>query len=226
MMIEIPNLLTPEELKLCRDRLAAAAWTDGRATAGTRGALVKRNLQLAEDSAEANELAQIVMRALQRNQLVVATAFPHSMTRPAFSRYEPGMTYGFHNDAAIMPMPRTPRTIRADVAGTLFLSEPDEYDGGELQIEDSVGSGGAKLPAGHLLLYPANTTHRVAPVTRGARHVSFFWIQSMVRNETHRRLLFDIDRSLAELNRAVPDHPALSRISSVYHNCLRIWGEL
>ncbi|MBV8979255.1 MAG: Fe2+-dependent dioxygenase [Alphaproteobacteria bacterium] len=224
MMINIPNVLTAEELKLCRDKLAAATWTDGRATAGARGALVKRNLQLAEDSAEATEMAQIVLRALQRNQLVIATAFPHSITRPNFSRYEPGMTYGFHSDAAIMPMPRTPRTIRADVAGTLFLSEPGEYDGGELQIED--GSGMAKLPAGHLVLYPANTTHRVAPITRGARHVSFFWIQSIVRNETHRRILFDIDRSLAELNPALPDHPALSRISAVYHNCLRLWGEV
>jgi PKHD-type hydroxylase len=223
MLIRIANVLTAEELATCRARLAAASWTDGRATAGQQSAKVKDNLQLAEDSADARDLGQIVVRALERNPHFMAAALPRHVFPPNFNRYELGMTYGSHVDNAIRQVGRSTLRLRTDVSATLFLSDPADYDGGELIID---GAQNAKLPAGDLIVYPATSLHRVAPVTRGVRNAAFFWIQSMVKDDGERTLLFELDRSIVELNRSLPDNPALVRLTACYHNLLRRWAEM
>ena len=223
MLIRISSVLTAEELTTCRTRLAAAAWTDGRATAGTQSARVKENLQLPEDSGDARDLGQIVMRALERNAHFMAAALPRLVVPPNFNRYEPGMAYGAHVDNAIRQVGRSPVRLRTDISATLFLSDPADYDGGELIVD---GTQSAKLPAGDLIVYPATSVHRVAPVTRGRRDAAFFWVQSMVKDESERALLFELDRSIVELNRSVPDNPALVRLTACYHNLLRRWAEM
>ena len=196
----------------------------GRVTAGHQSARVKNNLQLAEDSAEARELGEIVLRALQRSALFMTAALPRTVFPPLFNRYESGMSFGAHVDNAIRPLPRSPRSMRTDLSATLFLN--DDYDGGELLIDDTFGARSAKLPPGHMILYPATTLHRVAPVTRGARLAAFFWIQSIVKDDGERRLLFDLDRAIVELGQGSPDHPSLARLTAVYHNLVRKWGEV
>ena len=224
MLVHIPDVLTREELDAVQSRLTSARWGDGRVTAGPQSARVKNNLQLAEDSDEARELGEIVLRALQRNALFMTAALPRSVFPPLFNRYESGMSFGAHVDNAIRPLPRSPRSIRTDLSATLFLN--DDYDGGELLIDDTLGARSIKLPQGHMILYPATTLHRVAPVTRGARLAAFFWIQSMVKDEGERRLLFDLDRAIVELGQGSPDHPAVARLTAVYHNLVRKWGEV
>jgi PKHD-type hydroxylase len=226
MLIHIPDVLTKDELAHCQTRLSSARWGDGRVTAGHQSAQVKYNAQLPEESEEARELGAIVMRALERNALFVTAALPQQVFPPLFNRYETGMSFGTHVDNAVRVMPRTGRSIRTDLSATLFLNAPGDYDGGELVIEDIYGAKSVKLPAGHMILYPATSLHHVTPITRGARIASFFWIQSMVRDAGDRRVLFDLDRVIVELGQKNPDEPALVKLTSIYHNLIRKWGEI
>ena len=218
-------MLNAEELARFRARLGAAAWVDGNATSGYQSAQAKKNEQIAEDSAEARELGEVVLGALARNQLFFSAALPKQVFPPLFNRYGAGMTFGSHVDAAIRTHAGSRLRMRTDLSATLFLSAPEEYDGGELVVEDNYGTHSAKLPAGDLVLYPATSLHRVTPVTRGARVASFFWIQSMVRDDAQRTLLFDLDLSIIRMTRELPGNPALVSLVGVYHNLLRMWAE-
>lgn len=228
MMIRIPEVLTREEVAHVRSRLdgAANAWVDGRATAGHQGAQVKRNLQIAEDSPVARELGAIILGALERHPLFVSAALPASVYPPMFNRYEAdgGMHFGRHVDGAVRLLPGTGMKIRTDVSATLFLSAPEDYDGGELQVDDTYGTHSVKLPAGALVLYPASSVHRVTPVTRGTRVASFFWIQSLVRDDAQRALLFDLDVAVMRLSQDAAGHEALVSLTGSYHNLLRMWA--
>ena len=226
MLLRLPQVLTADEVALCRQRLENAAWMDGRVTAGFQSAKVKENLQLAEDSVEARELGALVLKALERNPLFMSAALPRTVFPPLFNKYGEGMSFGAHVDNAIRQIPGTPRRIRTDVSATLFLNAPEEYDGGELLIEDPSNAQSVKLAAGDMVLYSGTTLHRVAPVTRGVRLAAFFWIQSMVKNELERAMLFDIDRSIAELSQTAPNSAALVRLTACYHNLVRKWGEV
>lgn len=222
MILRIPQMLTADEIAHMRERLAKASWVDGRVTAGHQGAKVKANLQIAEDSQDARELGAIVSRALERNALFLSAALPRHVYPPLFNKYEPGMTFGTHIDGAIRQI--GPQRIRTDISATLFLNPPEDYDGGELLIEDTYGAHSVKLPAGDMVLYPATSLHRVTPVTRGARIASFFWVQSLVKDDSERSLLFDLDRAIVELGQTVPgDSPAMLRLTASYHNLVRKW---
>jgi PKHD-type hydroxylase len=205
--------------------MARAPWVDGRVTAGHQSAKAKDNLQIAEGSPEAREMGDTIVGALERNALFVAAALPLRVFPPLFNRYEPGMAFGAHVDNAVRQVTGTPFRIRTDLSTTLFLSDPDDYDGGELVVEDTYGTHAVKLPAGDLILYPATSLHRVSPVTRGARLASFFWIQSMVRDDGRRALLFDLDMAINQVNQAMPDHAAVVALTSCYHNLLRQWAD-
>ncbi|WP_420141834.1 Fe2+-dependent dioxygenase [Sphingomonas sp.] len=224
MMLQIPGVLTPDEAAAMRAALRAADWVDGNVTAGRQSALAKQNRQLPEDSATAREQGGRVLDALGRAPLFVAAALPSKIYPPLFHLYGVGETFGDHIDNAIRFRAGSEFRLRSDLSATLFLNDPDEYDGGELIAE---GSPPVKLPAGDLILYPATTVHRVTPVTRGERIASFFWIQSMIRDGAARALLLDLDRSVQELGaRAGQDDPAIVRLTGVYHNLLRRWAEL
>jgi len=225
MLLRVPNVLTPDDLTTCRERLAAAQWGDGRVTAGHQSVKVKENLQLPQDSTEAHELGALVVAALERNPLFISAALPKQVFPPLFNRYDPGMNFGAHVDNAIRQIPGTPRRIRTDVSATLFISSPEDYDGGELIVEDTYGRHNVKLPAGDMILYPATSLHRVAPVTRGSRVATFFWIQSMVKDDGERTLLFNLDRAIMQLGQSAPDQPALVQLTAIYHNLIRKWGE-
>ena len=226
MLVRVPQVLSADELAAAGELLANAPWGDGRVTAGHQSAKVKHNLQLPEECEAAEKLRAIVLAALERNTLFMAAALPARIFPPLFNRYEPGMNFGAHVDNAIRQVARTPHRIRTDISATLFLSELEDYDGGELIVEDTYGAHSVKLAAGDLVVYPAASLHRVAEVTRGARLAAFFWIQSMIRDDAKRALLFDLDRSIIELTRDAPDHPALIRLTAVYHNLIRQWAEL
>ncbi len=226
MLVHIPDVLTKDELAHCRQRLSSACWGDGRVTAGHQSAQVKYNAQLSEDSDEARELGAIVVRALERNALFVTAALPQQVFPPLFNKYETGMSFGAHVDNAVRLIPRSGRSIRTDLSATLFLTAPEDYDGGELIIEDTYGQKSVKLPAGHMILYPATSLHRVTPIKRGVRIAAFFWIQSIVRDAGERRLLFDLDRAIVELGQKNPDEPALVKLTAIYHNLVRKWGEV
>jgi PKHD-type hydroxylase len=225
MLLHIPNVLTPGELAECRALLATAPWGDGRVTAGHQSVKVKENLQLPQDCAPARDAGALVLEALERNALFTSAALPRYIFPPLFNKYECGMSFGAHVDNAIRPVPGTLRRIRTDLSATLFLNAPEDYDGGELVIEDTYGTRGVKLPAGDMILYPATSLHRVEPVTRGARIASFFWIQSMVKDDAERRLLFDLDRAVVSIGTSEPDHAVLPQLTAVYHNLIRKWGE-
>lgn len=225
MLLRVPNVLTPDDLVTCRERLAAAQWGDGRVTAGHQSVKVKENLQLPQDSAEARELGALVIAALERSALFISAALPKQVFPPLFNRYDPGMNFGAHVDNAIRQIPGTPRRIRTDVSATLFISTPEDYDGGELIVEDTYGTHNVKLPAGDMILYPATSLHRVAPVTRGSRVAAFFWIQSMVKDDGDRTLLFNLDRAIVQLGQSAPGQPALVQLTAIYHNLIRKWGE-
>jgi len=230
MLLRIPQVLNPEQVQMMRTRLAAdgAPWVDGRATAGHQGAQVKRNLQIAEDTPLARELGDIVLAALERQPLFISAALPHRIYPPLFNCYdsEAQMEFGNHVDGSVRLLPGSGMQIRTDLSATLFLADPDEYEGGELLIEDTYGTQSAKLPAGDLVLYPATSLHRVTPVTRGARLASFFWVQSMVRDDAQRALLFDLDMSVVRLTRDAPGHTALVSLTGCYHNLLRMWAQV
>ena len=228
MLLPIPDVLTAEQVKHFRNRLEAADWADGRVTAGYQSAKAKDNAQLPEDSPIARELGALVLEALSRNSTFFSAALPRRIYPPLFNRYAGGQSFGFHVDNAV----RYDRNrggaepVRTDLSATLFLSSPDEYDGGELVIEDTYGVQSVKLPAGHMVLYPGTSLHKVNPVTRGTRSACFFWIQSMVRDDGQRRLMFELDVSIRRLTQDVPDHTALVQLTGVYHNLLRQWTEV
>ena len=226
MLLQIPDVLTAEQVARCRDSLDATQWADGRITAGYQSAQAKHNQQLPEDSPVARELGDLVLAALQRNPLFVSAALPLKVFPPLFNRYAGGHSFGSHVDNAIRPIRGTPHRVRTDLSATLFLSTPDEYDGGELVIEDTYGTHSVKLAAGHMVLYPASSLHLVKPVTRGARVASFFWIQSMVRDDGQRTLLYDLDRAVQQVHRDLPDSQAAVGLTGVYHNLLRRWADV
>ncbi|GAA0707800.1 Fe2+-dependent dioxygenase [Dyella marensis] len=225
MLLHVPNVLTPEQLRHVRAELDHADWTDGRQTVGAQGAQVKRNLQLPEASPVREALGRLILDALAQHPLYHAAALPLRTLAPRFNRYEGGGHYGYHVDGAVMALPGGGQ-LRSDLSCTLFLAEPDEYDGGELVVNDTYGEHEAKLPAGDLLLYPSSSLHEVRPVTRGARLAAFFWVQSLVRDDGRRRLLFDLDVAIQSLT-ASPgtDRATLLSLTGIYHNLLRQWSE-
>ncbi|WP_420009404.1 Fe2+-dependent dioxygenase [Xanthomonas sacchari] len=229
MLLHIPDILSADEVARFRQALASADWVDGRETVGAQGAQVKRNLQLADASPLKQELGQAVLSALARSPLYFAAALPLRTIPPRFNRYSGGGSYGLHVDGAVMTQAATATqpalTVRSDLSCTLFLSAPEEYDGGELLIHDTYGEHEVKLPAGDLILYPSSSLHRVAPVTRGARLASFFWVQSLVRDAGRRQTLFDLDTAIQALTASGADAAALLRLTNVYHNLLRDWSE-
>lgn len=226
MLIHVPNVLTPEQVRALRERLdhAGDAWVDGRATAGWSGAPVKHNRQIAEHTPLARELGDVVLAAIERNPLFISAALPNQVYPPLFNRYEGGMTFGAHVDGAVRVLPNGVK-LRTDVSVTLFLSAPGEYDGGELVVEDAYGAQEVKLPAGDMIVYPATSLHQVKPVTRGARVASFFWVQSLVRSDTQHALLFDMDTAIQRLNASEADAAARRSLVGCYHNLLRLWSE-
>ncbi len=225
MMLRIPQLLTAEQVRQCRQALEQAPWQDGRATAGHHAARAKQNLQLPADHAVTMQLGELILGALPGNPLFMAAALPLKVFPPRFNRYEGGGQYGNHIDSAVLSVPGSAHRVRTDISATLFFSNPDEYDGGELTVEDSYGAHSVKLAAGDLVIYPASSVHRVTPVTRGARYASFFWVQSLVRDDAQRAELLALDRGIQELTASHPEHSALPRLLGVYHNLLRRWSE-
>jgi PKHD-type hydroxylase len=225
MLLQIPQVLSTSQVAQFRARMEGAAWIDGNVTSGHQSAHAKYNEQLAEDSPVARELGDEIVAALGRNQLFFSAALPKRLFPPLFNRYQGGMEFGNHVDAAVRVHGPTGIRIRTDISATLFLAAPEDYDGGELLVEDTYGVQKVKLPAGHMVLYPSTSLHRVTPVTRGARVASFFWIQSMVRDDAQRALLFDMDMAILRLAKEAPGNPALVSLTGCYHNLLRMWSE-
>jgi len=226
MLLQIPNILSSEEVSRARALLDAAEWIDGRVTAGHQSARAKDNEQVPEQHPAAREVGQTIVAALARNPLFLAAAIPLHVFPPLFNRYTGGQSFGSHVDNAVRRVSGTAHQMRTDVSATLFLSEPDTYDGGELVVEDTYGVQSVKLPAGSMVLYPATSLHHVRPVTRGARVASFFWVQSMVRDDSQRTLLFDLDLAIQRLAGETPDHPSVLQLTGVYHNLLRRWADV
>jgi PKHD-type hydroxylase len=226
MLITIPDVLTAEEVTQARTILDAAEWVDGKVTAGYQAQAVKENLQLPEGHPAAVRLGEMVLGALARSPLFMSAALPLKVFPPMFNRYTGGGHFGTHVDTAIRTFASTGQRIRTDVSATLFLTAPDQYDGGELLVEDTYGLHSVKLPAGHMVLYPATSLHRVTPVTRGARVSSFFWIQSMIRTDGDRTLLYDLDTAIQRLAKESPGNPIGVQLTGVYHNLLRRWAEM
>jgi PKHD-type hydroxylase len=226
MITRIASVLSKDELAALRAGLDLGAWEDGRLTAGHQSAQVKTNLQLPQNDPVAREASDIVLRALERNPLFVSATLPLHVYPPLFNRYGPGMSFGNHVDNAVRQIPGTPHRLRTDLSATLFLSGPMEYDGGELVIEDTFGAHSVKLPAGDLVVYPSNSLHRVQPVTRGMRAAAFFWVQSMVRDDGDRTLLFELDSAIGALTERGSDRNSLVRLTNCYHNLLRRWAQL
>jgi PKHD-type hydroxylase len=226
MLLSIPDVLNPAEVVEARRHLDQAQWVDGRVTAGHQSARTKENMQLPEDHPAARLLGDVVLAALERSPLFMTAALPGKVFPPLFNRYSGGQYFGTHVDNAIRQVKGTPHRIRTDLSATLFLSSPEEYEGGELVVEDTYGVHSVKLPAGHLVLYPSTSLHHVQPVTRGARICSFFWIQSMIRDDGQRTLLFDLDMAIQRINEDMPDHASAVQLTGVYHNLLRRWAEV
>ncbi|MCW1883136.1 Fe2+-dependent dioxygenase [Luteolibacter flavescens] len=230
MILCIPDVLTAEQTAECRRLLETADWQDGKATAGHQAAKAKDNMQIPATHPVAREVGDAILRALAVNPLFQSAALPLHFLPPMFNRYSGGQTFGTHVDSSIRQIPGTPHRIRTDLSCTLFFAGPEEYDGGELIIEDTYGSKSVKLPAGHMVLYPSTSLHQVTPVTRGTRLCSFFWLQSMIRSDEQRSLLFDLDIAIQRLSAALPDHEAASQssvqLTGVYHNLIRQWAEM
>jgi len=225
MILPIPNVLAPEQLREARTILEAAEWVDGKITAGHQSARAKDNQQVREDSPAARQLGDMIVAALERNPRFVSAALPLKVFPPLFNRYSVGQSFGLHVDNAVRMIRGTSHRVRTDLSATLFLTEPSDYDGGELVVEDTYGAHSVRLPAGHMVLYPASSLHRVNAVTRGSRIASFFWVQSMVREDAQRALLFDMDAAIQRLMQEAPDHPSALQLTGVYHNLLRMWAE-
>ncbi len=225
MLLVIPDLLSPERVRECRDALARADWVDGRGTAGHAALKAKRNRQLAADDPLARQLGELILQALTASPAFMSAALPLRVLPPRFNRYEGGGHYGFHIDNAVMNVPGAALRVRTDVSSTLFFSDPDEYEGGELVVQDTYGEQRIKLPAGHLAVYPGTSLHQVTPVTRGARLASFFWTQSLVRDDAQRSLLYRMDQAIQSLTAKGGRDDEVSALIGVYHNLLRQWSE-
>lgn len=226
MLLQIPQVLTDEQVARCRAQLAQATWVDGRVTAGHQSAQAKHNEQLPEGSPTAVALGDLILSVLEQHPLFLSAALPQRIFPPLFNRYAGGQSFGTHVDNAIRPLTGTPLRIRTDLSCTLFLSDPHTYDGGELVIEDTYGVQRIKLPAGSLILYPATSLHHVTPVTRGERLASFFWLQSLVRQDAHRSALFDLDMAIQGLKQRPGNGAEEVALTGVYHNLLRLWAEV
>jgi PKHD-type hydroxylase len=226
MLITIPDILNAGQIAEARKLLAAAEWVDGRVTAGHQSARAKDNLQVPEGHPISRQIGETIVQALGKNLLFLSAALPLHVFPPLFNRYSGGQSFGTHVDNAVRQIPGTPHRIRTDLSATLFLAAPEEYDGGELVVEDTYGVKSVKLPPGHLVLYPSTSLHHVRPVTRGERLCSFFWIQSMVRDDGRRALLFDLDQGIQRIAREMPDSPGVVQLTGVYHNLLRQWAEM
>lgn len=226
MLLRIPNVLNDEQVAQARQMLESATWADGKITAGYQSAAVKDNAQIPEDHPVALEVGNLILRLLGNNPLFVSAALPLHVFPPLFNRYSGGQKFGTHVDNAVRQHRGSGQRVRTDISATLFLCSPEEYDGGELVIEDTYGVHKVKLPAGHMVLYPASSLHQVTEVTRGARLASFFWIQSMIRDDAERTLLFDLDNAIRRLNADAPNHPSATQLTGVYHNLLRRWADI
>lgn len=225
MLIQIPNVLTKAQVAECRKVTDDAKWIDGRGTAGPQAAAVKMNLQLPENSPEARGLGDMVLEALFRSPLFVSFSLPQAILPPMFNRYGEGQFFGSHIDSSIRSLPNGAR-MRTDLSITVFLAERDEYDGGELVVEDSYGAHQVKLAAGDAVIYPATSLHHVKPVTRGFRVASFFWIQSMIRDERARLMLYELDQTIQKLTTQLGvDHAEVVTLTGIYHNLIRFWAE-
>ena len=225
MMLHVPGVLSPELVQECRHLVDAARWVDGRVTAGHQSAAVKNNSQIPEADEAARRAGEIIQQALHRHPMFVSAALPHTIFPPLFNSYSDGQHFGNHVDNSIRYSPVTGQRIRTDLSVTVFLSAPDEYDGGELVVEDTYGAHAVKLPAGDLILYPSTSVHHVRPVTRGARVSSFFWLQSMVRDDGQRTLLFELDTSIQRLTAERRDETSIVALTAIYHNLLRRWAD-
>ncbi|KXI27702.1 Fe2+-dependent dioxygenase [Paraglaciecola hydrolytica] len=225
MLLKIPQVLTKEQVKQAKEQLQKADWTDGNITAGYQSSQTKNNLQLPNDSLIGRQLGDMILSALAQNNLFMSAALPGKIFPPLFNCYQGGQSFGTHIDNAIRQVPGTPVKIRTDLSMTLFISEPDEYEGGELVMEDTYGTQRVKLAAGDLVLYPATSLHRVTPVTKGRRLASFFWLQSMVASDEKRSILFDMDMAIQSLRNKVQDSPEIVQLTGVYHNLLRQWAQ-
>lgn len=227
MLVTIPDILTPDELSHVRQVLESTSWIDGRQTAGDQAAKVKNNLQVPTDSPVAKELSQIILRGLARSTTFTSAALPLRVLPPMFNRYDEGMQFGAHVDGSVRAIPGTGQRLRTDISSTLFLTPPEDYDGGELIVHDTYGQHSIKLPAGHLVVYPATSMHSVTPVTRGSRWASFFWTQSMVKDDWKRHMLYDLDASIIKVReRLADDDHAVVGLVAHYHNLIREWSEL
>jgi PKHD-type hydroxylase len=225
MLLHIPEILDAGQVAECRAALAAAEWVDGRVTAGHQSERVKHNRQIPERHPVARRLGDMILAALDRNALFLSASLALKIVPPLFNRYEAGETYGNHVDGGIRAVAGTPHRVRTDLSATLFLSAPEDYDGGELVVDDTYGAHRIKLPAGSLILYPGSSLHRVEPVRGGVRIAAFFWIESMVRDDGQRRLLFDLDTAIQQLAATQPDAPPVLQLMNAYHNLLRQWAD-
>jgi len=227
MLVAIPNALGAQQVHELRALLdgAGQAWVDGRVSAGWQGAPVKHNEQIDERSEVAAQCQAIVLGALERHPLFISAVLPNEVYPPMFNRYGPGMAFGAHVDGSVRIHPHTGRKLRTDVSATLFLNEPVDYDGGELVVHDAFGAHRVKLPAGHMAVYPATSLHEVTPITRGRRLASFFWIQSLVRDDAQRSMMFDLDNAIQRLNQTGADALARRGLVGVYHNLMRQWSD-
>lgn len=227
MLLTIPDVLTTAQVRDARTALDGAEWVDGKVTAGYQSGLAKKNRQVPEGHPAAKRVGEMIVQALAKNNLFQSAALPHRVFPPLFNRYGGGESFGTHVDNAVRHVTGTPYKIRTDVSATLFLTPPEGYEGGELVVEDTYGVKKVKLPAGHLVLYPATSLHHVTPVTKGERISSFFWIQSMVKDDGKRALLFDLDTAIQKVSAASkPDDPVAVQLTGIYHNLLRQWVEL
>ncbi len=226
MLLHVPHVLTPEQVREMRAALDAADWVDGRATVGDQGAKVKQNRQLPAMSPTGVALGQAIRGALAKNPLFFAAALPLRFVPPLFNRYEGGEKYGLHIDGSVRSVPGTDQQVRTDLSCTLFLCDPDSYEGGELEVVDTYGTHEVKLPAGDLILYPSSSLHRVNPVRSGARVCSFFWVQSLVRDDQRRSMLFELDQTVQKLRAKLGDVEETIALTGHYHNLLRAWAEV
>jgi PKHD-type hydroxylase len=227
MLVRVPSVLSGDRLAECRRLVTEGQWIDGSASAGVLASQAKNNQEINQLDPTAQRLGEIVVSAMMATAAFQAAALPVRISPPSFSRYVDGQSYGFHNDAAILEfnVSGSRLLVRTDLAATLFLSAPEDYEGGELMVEDNFGLTKVKLAAGDMVLYPASSLHKVQPVTRGTRLVSFFWIQSMVRDDTHRRMLYDLDMTIQQLRSSAPGNEAVLKLVNLYHNLLRLWSE-
>ena len=225
MLLHVPRVLTREQVAQCKEMLVGAEWVDGKATAGITASKAKNNMQVSEKDPAARKLGEMILRALYSNALFLSAAMPLEVLPPMFNRYQDDQSYGGHFDAAIMQVPGSQHRLRTDLSATLFISAPDEYDGGELTLEGAHAGQRIKLPAGDMVIYPASSLHHVQPVTRGVRLASIFWIQSLVRNDDDRQILLDLDIAIHRIRNVYPDDPSILSLTGIYHNLLRRWSE-